>query len=212
MKKAEPQPSPPGRRQKRAEQTRVKLVRCALRLIARRGLANVTVEDITEAADVGKGTFFNYFESKEQVLGVLAEMQLARIRSAEELAGKGGRPIQAILKKLMRDLAVEPGRNPRIAQAMLSSSLADKRVRGAFRGHMLQERKLIGGIVAAGQQRGEIDRKLRRDAVAAQLLQVYLGAVLAWAVEERPALSTLLSNSFNHCWRAISAPRKVKRR
>ena len=75
-----------GRRERRAEQTRVKLFRCALRLIARRGISNVTVEEITEAADVGKGTFFNYFQSKEHVLGVMAEIQLGKIREAAALA------------------------------------------------------------------------------------------------------------------------------
>ncbi len=52
-----------GRRQRRAAETRVRLFRCALQLFAERGFPNVTVEDITEAADVGKGTFLNYFES-----------------------------------------------------------------------------------------------------------------------------------------------------
>ncbi len=56
-----------------------------MQLVAERGLPNVTVEDITEAADVGKGTFFNYFESKDQVLGVMAEIHLGKGRKA--LAG-----------------------------------------------------------------------------------------------------------------------------
>src|ERR1039458_2637150 len=67
-----------GRRQRRAAETRLSLFRCALQLFAERGFTSVTVEDITEAADVGKGTFFNYFESKDHVLGVMAEIQLGK--------------------------------------------------------------------------------------------------------------------------------------
>ena len=44
-----------GRRERRAAETRLRLFRCALQLFAQRGFPNVTVEDITEAADVGKG-------------------------------------------------------------------------------------------------------------------------------------------------------------
>ena len=73
-----------GRRARRAAETRVRLFRSALELIAERGLPNVTVEDITEAADVGKGTFFNYFASKEHVLGVMAEIQLSKVKQAAE--------------------------------------------------------------------------------------------------------------------------------
>ncbi len=78
-----------GRRQRRAAETRVRLFRCALQLFAERGFPNVTVEDITEAADVGKGTFFNYFESKDHVLGVMAEIQLGKVREAAALAESG---------------------------------------------------------------------------------------------------------------------------
>jgi len=44
------------------------------------------VEDITNAADVGKGTFFNYFPSKEHILGVLGEVQGAKYDKAAALA------------------------------------------------------------------------------------------------------------------------------
>jgi AcrR family transcriptional regulator len=73
-----------GRRERRAAETRLRLFRCALQLFSERGFSNVTVEDITEAADVGKGTFFNYFESKDYVLSVITEIQLGK--AAEALA------------------------------------------------------------------------------------------------------------------------------
>src|SRR5664279_3014388 len=78
-----------GRRQRRAAETRLRLFRCALQLIAERGFPNVTVEDITEAADVGKGTFFNYFATKDHVLGVMPEIQLGKLREAVLAAEQG---------------------------------------------------------------------------------------------------------------------------
>ena len=71
-----------SRRDRKAAETRIRLFRCALQLFADRGFPNVTVEDITEAADVGKGTFFNYFASKDHVLGVMAEIQIGKVREA----------------------------------------------------------------------------------------------------------------------------------
>ena len=74
-------PSNMGRRQRRAAETRLRLFRSALLLFAERGFPNVTVEDITEAADVGKGTFFNYFETKDHVLALWPRFSLVKLRS-----------------------------------------------------------------------------------------------------------------------------------
>ena len=74
---------------------------------------SVTVEDITEAADVGKGTFFNYFESKDHVLGVMAEIQLGKVREAVTLAESGTETIHSVLHRLFLRVGEEPGRSPR---------------------------------------------------------------------------------------------------
>src|SRR5271157_4056974 len=84
-------PPRPGRRERRSTETRERLYRAALRLFAERGFQETTVEDITEAADVGKGTFFNYFATKEHVLGVMAEIQLGK-RSEEHTSELQSRP------------------------------------------------------------------------------------------------------------------------
>jgi len=60
--------SAPGRRARKKAETRRALHQAAVRLVRERGLADVTVEDITDAADVSARTFFNYFTCKEDAL------------------------------------------------------------------------------------------------------------------------------------------------
>jgi AcrR family transcriptional regulator len=56
----------PNRLERRKQRTRKALVKAAQRLIAE-GRVNVPVLEITQAADVGMGSFYNHFDSKEQL-------------------------------------------------------------------------------------------------------------------------------------------------
>jgi AcrR family transcriptional regulator len=193
-----------GRRQRRAAETRVRLFRCALQLFAEHGFPNVTVEDITEAADVGKGTFFNYFESKDHVLGVMAEIQLGKVREALTLSESGKQTIYSVLHRLFLRVAEEPGRSPDLARALISSFLASEGVRCLIDRNMSEGRKMVAQIVAAGQTRGEIESHLRKEKVAIQLQQAFMGTLLLWSLQGRPALQTWIEESFQHFWRAIA--------
>jgi AcrR family transcriptional regulator len=198
------QPPGEGRRQRRAAETRIRLFRCALQLIAERGFPNVTVEDITEAADVGKGTFFNYFETKDHVLGVMPEIQLGKMREAVSVTGQGKQTIHSVLHRLMLRLAEEPGRSPELARALISSFLASKSVRKMIVGNMMEGHKMIAEVVAAGQKRGEINPRLQKEKVATQLMQAQMGTILLWSAHGESSLKEWIEDSFQHFWRAIS--------
>jgi AcrR family transcriptional regulator len=193
-----------GRRQRRADETRLRLFRCAVQLFSERDFANVTVEEITEAADVGKGTFFNYFESKDQVLGVMAEIQLGKAAEALARVERGKQTIHAVLHRLFLRLAEEPGRSPELARTIISSFLAREKVRKHVALKMQEGHEIAARIVALGQERGEIDRALKRDVVAMQAMQTIMGTVLLWSLHEEPALKVWMENSFQHFWKSIA--------
>lgn len=197
-----------GRRERRAANTRLRLFRCALQLFAERGFSNVTVEDITEAADVGKGTFFNYFESKGHVLGVMAEIQIGKVQEALAQAETGKRPIRLVLQHLFQRLAEEPGRSPELARTLISSFLVSEDVRVLVDEHMAKGRQSVAKILEIGQQAGEIDPGLKSEQLALQLQQAVLGTILLWSLRTEPRLKTAIERTFQHFWRGI-APRGV---
>jgi AcrR family transcriptional regulator len=205
-------PAAPGRRQRRAAETRLRLFRCALQLFAERGFPNVTVEDITEAADVGKGTFFNYFESKDQVLGVMAEIQLGKVREARAQATLGKQTTSAVLHRLVKALAEEPGRSPDLARALISSFVASESVRALISLHLGEGCGMIAEVVAVGQTRGEMDKHLKPEQVALQFQRIFMGTVLFWSLQGEPTLQTCVEDSFQHFWRAIASSRDKQER
>ncbi|CAA0098012.1 putative HTH-type transcriptional regulator [BD1-7 clade bacterium] len=58
---------PTSRGAKRKKRTRLKLLNSAMALFSRKDAQDVTINDITEGADVGFGTFYNHFESKDAI-------------------------------------------------------------------------------------------------------------------------------------------------
>jgi AcrR family transcriptional regulator len=80
---AQPLPVP---KTKRGERTRQKILDAAAREIGRKGFSEASISTITAEADVGQGTFYLYFRSKEDVLRELVLRMGRRLRRHLTLA------------------------------------------------------------------------------------------------------------------------------
>jgi AcrR family transcriptional regulator len=97
----------PGRRERKKRETRAALTAAALRLALEKGPDNVTVEEISEAADVSVRTFFNYFSHKEHaILGRDPDdLELALRRIREAPAGESPfTTMRSIVARVLDDL------------------------------------------------------------------------------------------------------------
>ncbi len=94
----------PGRRERKKLATRQALQRAATELVEERGLANVTVEAITERADVAVRTFFNYFPSKEEA--VLQRVPDRTVRLCQAIADRPASedPLTVLRHAVLHDL------------------------------------------------------------------------------------------------------------
>ena len=66
-------------RQLAAQATRTKLLRAGKTIICQKGLEHTSVEEITEAAGVSKGTFYTYFRRKEDIVFELSRGMFGEI-------------------------------------------------------------------------------------------------------------------------------------
>jgi AcrR family transcriptional regulator len=199
-----------GRRERRAAETRVRLFRTAVQLFAKRGFPNVTVEDITDAADVGKGTFFNYFESKEHVLGVMTEIQLGKVKDTLAEAEAGKQQIQTLVRRLFHRIGEEPGRSADLTRALIASVMASEKVRGLMADRMADGRKMLARIFQLGQERGEVATGLKLAQLALSCQQAIMGTLLLWSLRGDARLEAWLDDSFVHFWRSIRTDRELQ--
>jgi AcrR family transcriptional regulator len=200
-------PAPrPGRRERRKDEVRQRLFRAAVHLFGSRGFHATTVEDITQAADVGKGTFFNYFRTKEMLLSSWAELRLDILRAARTEVQRGDEPVRQVLRRLFFHLMEEPTRSHATARCMLVGLLGSEPIAGMAQGTAARARQILVEMMEAGQRRGEI----RRDATAADLAQLFqqtfFGFIHLWVLIPKQTLSRRLNTTFNLFWAAAAVP------
>lgn len=180
-----------NRRERHRTEMRERIFRSALELFAERGYLETTVEDITEAADVGKGTFFNYFPTKEHVLAHYGEERLQEIERSLERAWDGKEAVIAVLKDLATDLAGQSSESPDLIRSVFAANLSCAPVRAELQKRIQRARELLSEILALGQQRGEIRRDLSPSELARLIRMVFMGVTIAWAINpDAPLRST----------------------
>jgi AcrR family transcriptional regulator len=193
-----------SRRERRSAEIRERLFRASLELFAKKGFAESTVEDITNAADVGKGTFFNYFPSKDHILLAFVEMQLGKLRLAVEEARNTSQPMPDFLCSLGERMTQEPARHPDIIRVLLQAFLSNSQVREAMLD--LQDRALAlhTEMIQLGQERGEIRDDLPAAEIAVVFRQLIFGTLLIWSLYGDASLKSRMDSAFEILWTGLS--------
>ena len=140
-------------RERKKLATRRSLRRVALDLVAERGFAHVTVEDIAEAADVSPRTFFNYFPSKEAALFAADPDRITALRE-RVVRQAPGEPVLDALRMVMvsdaqtvADELSELGGEPADWLRRMREARADPHLRAAHAAQMaLVERAVTEGL------------------------------------------------------------------
>src|SRR5437868_15242893 len=73
-----------GRRESKRTATRARLLQSARELIGEGGFDAVTIADITNRAEVGFGTFYGYFETKDAVVREVIVDAIERLAEAND--------------------------------------------------------------------------------------------------------------------------------
>jgi AcrR family transcriptional regulator len=122
----------PDRRGRRREKTRRALLEAALALIASRGLESTRIEDVTEAADLGKGAFYNYFDSKEALVAALLADAVRELDQEflAEISGSEAERLRAVVRQHEAYFAARP------AALTLFHQVRGLLLRGSAQGHL----------------------------------------------------------------------------
>ncbi len=191
---------PSGRRERHRAETREKIVRHALRLFSERGVSATTVEDITEAADVGKGTFFNYFPSKEHILAYICQLQMGKIRELVAQAIQSTEPMESVMYRLALTVTEEFARSPVLVQSVLVPTLSSDAMRQKMAEDLREDRLMLAELMEARQKKGEIRDDFSPVELASHFQQALFGTTVVWSLSASRPLDDYLKKMTAILW------------
>ena len=198
-------PNGASRRERKRLETQQRLIHAAIELISEKGLFDVRVDEITERADVGKGTFFNYFPTKEHLLAFLFAAKREQLATAAQVM-RGAKKIKPLLKEYVRMAINDPKRTPAMVQSIFSSALMNPAVQEPFCALINEGRNTICVALERAQELGEVRKDLPALEMAKFFQQVLFGTQGIWAMSDPVSdLDERISLAFEIFWRGIQA-------
>jgi len=171
--------------QERKTKTRLAIMKKARRLFEKHGFNETSLDQLITAANVAKGTFYQHFNTKLEVL-IALEREAGRGRAKAALAEIAeGLPVIPIVEKYLESLAEWFEAREKIAEIVILSSLSQPDDKFTCDPE-LSTRSFIHNALDAAQKQGDI----RMDADAWELTALVLGfitvSILGWSRNPQP--------------------------
>lgn len=137
-------PSGEGLRERKRRETAKRIKEVGIRLFVERGYDATTIEDIAEAADISRRTFFHYYKSKDDILLTLqnAMGEVLSLHLADEPATK--KPLHAVRDSAIRVVGPVPSAELLTLDRLMRSSDAVLARRAAS--HIHHEQSLFAAL------------------------------------------------------------------
>jgi len=178
-----------ARRENPVKELREKQIKeAALRLFSEKGFHNTTITQISEAADLGKGTIYWYWKSKEELAFSLVEDMLRDFLALIERARDAEGPVAGRLERMVAEVAELYYRETeylrllwkfRVDRSYIFSEDYTNRVASYY----VRIREALGNMLEQGIKSGEF-RKMDSKRMAFILLGIAEGLELEWLENE----------------------------
>jgi AcrR family transcriptional regulator len=176
-----------SRRERKKQVIRSRIIESAIELCSARGIEAVTVEEIAEVADVGKGTVYNYFQTKEDiVVAFIVDLERKVQTQLEDFISSKRR-----LDTILADFVLHQFRLKEAHYRFVRVFLAEMFLRtDQFLPYMIEIQKAIDPplekLFRDLIERGAIRSDLDLPSLIFAFKSIHLGLTALWAVEGPP--------------------------
>ena len=183
-----PDPVGAGRGDKRD-----RILAAAERVFARVGFFTARVSEIAKEAGVADGTIYLYFKSKDDLLISLFETRMTQVNDVLRAAIAVAPPadqLRAFIHAYLGLIHDEPDAAEVLTIELRQSSKFMKEYENP---QFVDFLRLLGGLIAAGQERGELDDSIPAHIAARMIFGALDELALAWVLARQPAIPSSTS-------------------
>ncbi len=170
------------------------IVQAAIRVFSRKGFARTTISDIAEEAGIGKGTVYEYFESKEAVIHQTFDTFMEELTPDFEDLLQSGLPAQEKLIRMITGYSrvLESKEKQDLIGLVfdiwaegIRSFDARQTVEIEMNQFYREYRRMIGVVIDQGIQNGEFRRDISTEAAASILIGFLDGILVQWILDKK---------------------------
>lgn len=165
-----------GLRERKKLQTRKKILKYSTRLFEKHGYDNTAIGDICDRCEISKATFFNYFETKEQLLlDILSDDLEDMLDKIDEQGKEKDLDIKELIYIICKKAIESITKYPYVSRLVYSKLLVD------VEGHYMHNRfkTVMLESITSSQVKGIIDNSIDPVDVYASFEGLILGMLVA---------------------------------
>jgi AcrR family transcriptional regulator len=170
--------------QDRMRTTKERIFKEAMALFMEKGFSATQVNEIAEKSGIAKGTFFNYFPTKESLFGYIGEMNIDALREAVESGTNKNRSVEEILADQAKKTAAWADANRAIMKEAVDAGVFTFGFPGRKSENRTAMKDLIASVIDYGKRRGEIARNNDVRISALIIEGTYFAIISDWARDE----------------------------
>jgi TetR/AcrR family transcriptional regulator, fatty acid metabolism regulator protein len=171
-----------------ASDKRERILAAAERVFARHGFFAAKVSEIAKDAGVADGTIYLYFKNKDDLLISLFENRMRQVNATLSAAIDGKPPLdqlRALIRTYLRLIHDEPAAAEVLTIELRQSNKFMKEYENTAFADFL---RMVGGIVARGQELGEMDASVPSHVAARMIFGALDELALAWVLARAPTI------------------------
>lgn len=177
----------------------------ALQLFQEKGFEQVTVQEIASACGIAKGTFFNYFTKKEEILLYLGESQLEVLnRSMEEYQDVP--ELKEQLKLVFTDLLQRYTTNGELMKLSIVEVIKSAYLFENESKSIRQLQQSLASLIDQARRSGKLKSRWDTDVIVSTVLGVYLQTMMSWSLPPSPhsRIGDLFEQYLDVIWEGIA--------